>query len=60
MLNITAVKTEINGGPGSHQGLAPFQILLAESCGCNFPENCQTLSAAGTTKLDIKLEFISQ
>lgn len=29
MLNITAVKTEINGGPESHQGLAPFQIVLA-------------------------------
>lgn len=60
MLNITAVKTEINGGPGSHQGLAPFQIILAESWGCNFPENCQTLSAAGTKKPDIQLKFISQ
>lgn len=60
MLNITAVKTEINGGPGSHQGLAPFQIILAGSCGCNFPENCQTLRGTGTTKPDIKLEFLSQ
>lgn len=57
MLNITAVKTEINGGPESHQGLAPFQIILARE---QFPRKLSTLSATGTTKPDTKLKFLSQ
>lgn len=55
MLTITTLITEINGGPEPHQGFAPSQIVLAERCGCNFPDNCQTLSAPGNKQLDIKL-----
>ena len=59
MLTITTLKTEINGGPESHRGFAPSQIILAERRGCNFPENCQMLSGPGTKKLDIKLKCLS-